>query len=124
MSVVQSISQYTENTVNLPGNVFNLILDSDVLSHIKHLIMMAHNNNSFSVKAYVGIEGDNRMHWLEETFYSDSDVILISNSLLSQHETKNPFCSDELVDIRSEIESFGLNTNPALSVLFPTINLI
>jgi hypothetical protein len=121
MSVVQPINQYQENTVTLPGNVFNLIIVSDVLSHIKHLIMIAHNNNSFSVKAYVGIEGDNRMHWLEETFYNDSDVIKISKSLLDQHEEKNPFCSDDLIDIRSEIESFGLNTNPALSVLFPSI---
>jgi hypothetical protein len=121
MSVVQSINKYQESTEALPGNVFNLILDSDVLSHIKHLIMMAHNNNSFSVKAYVGIEGDNRMHWLEETFYNDSDVVLISQSLLNQHEEKNPFCSDDLIDVRNELKSFGLNSNPALSILFPSV---
>lgn len=121
MNAVVPIHQDLEIKNQLPGNVFNLILDSDVLSHIKHLIMMAHSDKSFSVKAYVGIEKDNRMHWLEEIFYDHKDVILIAKSLLEQHQKKNPYLEDDLLPLKNEIETFSLNDNPALSVLFPTV---
>lgn len=120
-AVVRSISENMDHAPSLPGNVFNLILTSDVLSHIKHLIMMAHGNKTFSIKAYVGIENDNRMHWLEETFYTDSDVISIAQSLLGQHEQKNPFSVEELIPIKNEIDTFNFDNNPALSVLFPSV---
>jgi hypothetical protein len=120
-AVIRSISQSSEYIPSLPGNVFNLILISDVLSHIKHLIIMAHENKTFSIKSYVGIENDNRMHWLEETFYSQDDVISIAHSLLNQHEQRNPFSSEELSSIKNEIDSFNFDDNPALSVLFPSV---
>lgn len=120
-AVVHSIYENVDLKEHLPGNVFNLILESDVLSHVKHLIMMAHENKSFTIKAYVGIENDNRMHWLEETFYDQSDVIKIADSLLNQHQVRHPYLEDDLTPLRMEIESFGLTDNPALSVLFPSV---
>jgi hypothetical protein len=119
-AVIREIGHTINQTHALPGNVFNFIIESGVLARIKHLAMMAHGNKTFSVKAYVGLEKDNRMHWLEETFYDADDVIIIAESLLNQHEKKNPFIKDDLFPIREEIKLFNFNDNPALSVLFPS----
>lgn len=118
---VTALQRYYEQDADLPGNDFSLIVSSNVLRYIRNLMIIAHNEVNFSVKAYVGFEGDNRMHWLEEVFYSSQDVMRIVDALLQEHVKKNPYSAEEILEIKEQLVEFDFLKDNAISIMFPEI---
>lgn len=106
----------------LPGEAFSLIMEGNVLECIRTITVVFNDNESYSLKAYVGFEEDSRMHRLEEVFFSESDVMTVAHALLEYYvkrHNRSKDQEDQIQEMHDNLDALDKDTQKAVTIMFP-----